>query len=373
MDKLNFILPEPLSLNSVEEVKLTFTRDFLTTTLPTEFFQTFPHLKKLTFQANSVNYILDTDFVQARHLEELDLSHNHLERVQSRVFATVSNLTSIDFGYNSIYNIQDSAFAGLLNLTFLSLRNNQLTKIGRWTFANLPSLETLHLGVNSIEEIEEGALNLPKLTSLNLYSNKLKSLDDSLFLQTPQLRTLWVNSNNIQTISNSLTCLHQLEDLKLGGNKIVDLSLQKLLKLPNLLWVNLKSSGFNLDSASNCDIAAPINATENGNSTVSKVKGLDLSKNDMKDGVIFEKLKIFPNLEQIILKNNSLTTMDLDTIQTGIFPKLRYIDIFGNNFDQQWLVETTRNLSMTLENMKWYEWTIKVKSLDDDKEQCICP
>lgn len=366
-DRINFLLPESVNFSDIKGIRSYESHNFLRTTLPTEAFEVFPNLNELTFQTSSISVISPNDFNCASALNKLEIPFNYIEKIPTRVFSTAANLTLLDLSVNSIYSIEDFGFDGLTKLKTLWLKHNQLTTISRYALAHLPSLEILHLSYNSIEVIEDGALDLPKLSCLGLRVNKLKVFSDGVFKLTPELRTLWVDRNQIQYLNDALDPLQNIIDLDLASNEITDLNLLKLARFPHLLFVNLKCSGFNLDSVNISD--AETNTTTT--TTKSILKWLDLSENGMGSGIIFEKLKIFPNLEKVLLRNNSLTTMDLDAISTAGLNKLSIIGIYGNDLDQEWLEQTTRNLSMYVEDRKWDGWVIVVRPVDEEKEQFV--
>lgn len=340
-DQLNFILPFSVDFKNIKMITLDQNSKFTTPVLPPDILQKFPNLEILEFPAN-LSALSKTDFINERSLVKIDLSQGHIEIIPSGVFSTSANLTLLKFDINDIHTIEKGAFEGLLKLKTLSLSNNRLRKIDRFTFANLAALELLYLDHNLIEEFEEGALKIPELKYLYLSHNKLKALPDSLFALLPQLSTLTADHNNIEQVNNGLYLLQKLEWLQLGHNNIKDLDIKQLAKLPALEHIFLANSGFNLDFVT-------ILVSEIA-STKSKVIMLDLSDNNMKNGAVFEKLKIFFNISEVDLSKNKLVRMDLESIRGDGLSNLKKVTITGNPLDRHWLNETMQNLSMELEN-----------------------
>jgi len=332
---LNFIVPESWKFSEVERATIIVTSKPIP--FPTNVFNVFPNLKELELSIH-LKAISNEIFEQADKLKKLEIIFNELEKIPSRVFAGAKNLNEINLYHNKINEIEDFAFDGLNQLKNLRINVNQLTKVRRFTFAGLSSLEYLQLANNQIDEIEEGALNLPKLESLDLSENQLKILSDTLFAQVPKLRTLAAPRNKIQRVSKALDTLHNLVILELDENPIDDLDLLKLSKLEDLDKVSLRNTGFDLDALS--VTAEHIHASN------SKITRLDLSGCKMQSGIIFSKLKIFPKLEILRVKNNSITAIDLDAIRNGGLPSLIIIFIGENSFRRRWLQETTKSLSM---------------------------
>lgn len=256
------------------------------------------------------------------------------------MFSEAWNLNELYLDSNRIHTIDDYAFDGLLALKKLNVQHNHFRKITPLMFANLLSLEYLRLEGNGIEEIADGALNLPKLRFLLLNENKLKSLTSSLLNQIPALRFLFVEKNGLQFVNNTLDSLNSLEELWLSENNNTDLDLRKLSKLGTLDKLELSNSGINLDllNVTTEDIAA----------SKSKARYIYLSRDKMDSGIIFEKLRLFPNVHRVHLKSISAKRMDLEAIRTGGLTNLTEININFKEFDQEWLNESTQNLSMSV-------------------------
>jgi len=334
---INFIVPKSWEFSEIERATVIVTSKPIP--FPTNVYNVFPNLKELELSIHLTT--ISTEFFEhADKLKKLEIIFNELEKIPSRVFAGAKNINEMNLYYNKINEIEDFAFDGLNQLMNLRINVNQLTKVRRFTFAGLSSLEYLQLANNQIDEIEEGALNFPKLGTLDLGENQLISLSDTLFAQVPKLRTLVAPRNKIQRLNKALDSLHNLVILDLDENPIDDLDLLKLPKLKNLNEVSLRNTGFNLD--------ALVVTGEDINASNSKITRLDLSGCKMQSGMIFSKLKILPKLQILRVKNNSMTTMDLDAIHSGGLPNLCAIFIGENKFDGKWLEETTKSLSMRL-------------------------
>lgn len=313
-DELNFILPKDYTVDKVIEIEF----------------------------GNNVTFIPQQLITKLPHMKRLKFSKNKLERLLAGSFSAFVNLEQLFMTDNQIHTIHENAFAGLSKLTYLFLEKNQLTRIDRWTFANLPELTRLYLEENAIEEIEEGAFNLPKLTHLIIDDNKLKTLPNTLFAHPSALLFLGLKQNRLQQINNAVYNLDKLVQLSLSHNQITDLDLKKLAKMKNLRNLYMENTTFDLDTVT-------VSADEIASSK-SKVNKLVLSHNKMRSGIIFQKLRLFPNLEELHLESNALTKMDLDVIRAeeGGFARLLFIEIGGNNLDEKWLNEKMEALSMRL-------------------------
>lgn len=327
----------------IEHASLLCDYNVKVTDMPTQVFESFPNLKSLSVQCKDVGDLSQSDFALARNLRNLSLQSNKIRRLETHTFSMVSKLQGIDLAMNQIEEIEDFAFDGLNDLKVLDLYVNKLMHIGKLVFAGLPSLEQLDLASNELQDIDEGALDIPKLKKLDLAYNKLTILSDRLFIGAPALIELNLCGNQIERVNNALYSLSRLEKLKLSKNTIRDFDLKNALRFPNLISLDFSENGIDLDtvSVSSVDIDA----------SNSKVKSLSLGKNLIRSGIVFEKLKLFPNLEEVFLGHNSMNTVDLDAIRTGAgLSKLTNISLYHNDKDlnMRWLNTKTTELSMNL-------------------------
>lgn len=200
----------------------------------------------------------------------------------------------------------------------LNLSMNRLTKIRKNTFTGLTSLNELALDYNQIDDIENGALTLPNLKLLSLRINHLQVFSD---LSNP---SHWNN----------------LKELNICCNPWDAVDLNTFSKYEHLKKWDI-SYNFNCDA---------IHVTPEDISTSrSKIEHLDLSNSKIKSGIIFAKLNIFPNLKELKLNDNSLATMDFDTIKRGELSKISLISLNRNNFEENWLEQATKNTSWIID------------------------
>lgn len=112
-------------------------------------------------------------------------------------------------------------------------------------------------------------------------------------------------------------------------------------KYTQLKYLNLGNTSFDLDAFTiTADDIPPSEST---------INYLNLSENKMKTGIILAKLKIFPDLEILHLDNNTLTTLDLGVIGRSELPKIDITFLDYNNFDENWLEQAARNVSMRVD------------------------
>lgn len=339
LDETNYIISTDTQFSDIKEI--VFSTEIKTISIPDHLFERFPQLTHLHFDWNDVKEITANNFKGANSLHFLDLSYNRLERISFHVFFDAWALNNLLLVGNQIHTIDDYAFDVPFTLNYLDLSKNQLKKVTHLMFASLPLLQTLRLNENLIEEIDEDALNLPALKFLYLNGNKLKSFSESMFAQTPQLYTLCAENNDLQQVNNALNNLHKLEQLSLIDNQITDLDLKKLAKLENLQWLMLENNPLTLDSL---NVSADDIATSR-----SRITELSLGHNGTEVDSVFQKLKLFPNLQMVSLTRMKFEHFDLEAIRSGGLTELSEIVISDQSFDENWLNETVNKLSMELE------------------------
>lgn len=269
----------------------------------------------------------------------LNFTHKQLEQITADLFQNPPLTFEIYLDHSQIRTIEDRAFGGFTDLIYLGLSGNYVAKIGRFTFSNLSDLEHLDLSNNSLEDIENGALDtLPRLKTFNVNGNKLKFFSDLLFIGTPAVYAVYANNNQLQNINNAFDPLLHLNETYLDYNPIGDVDIKKLAIYPNLKRLSLRGFNFDLMNVS----------ADESNRTKSGIVKLDLSEAKTNSGIIFEKLKIFPQLETVYLKNCTFAKIDFDAIKSGGLTKVSLIYIEGSSIDRKWLEMTTENLSMQL-------------------------
>jgi len=186
------------------------------------------------------------DLEQLNCIEQLDLSHNQIGKIEGLpeflyegIWGKVEgqllrNLdTKFNLSFNQIKKIEGlKVFSKIKDLT-LDLSHNQITKIeGLENLSNLRSLN-LNLSYNQISKIE-GLEELSNLEILNLDFNHNQISKIEGLKGLPQLKSLNLNNNKIIEIEG-LENASELRILDLSNNKITKLEgLKNLSKLTDL-------------------------------------------------------------------------------------------------------------------------------------------
>lgn len=352
---INFILENTTRADQVEHFLVDDRSIFRSVVFPGEIFSAFPNLIKLTMPAD-IRELKKTDFTNATNLIHFILTNAHTPTIPDLLFEKAKNLALIVLRNDAIQTIDDYAFYKYEKLEVLSLSENHIRNIKSKMFLKLPVLRALYLRNNKIKSIEDGSFDLPSLRQLSLNNNDLIVLSDKLFAATPQLRVFTVQSNSITNISNALYGLQELRKLDLSVNMIQDLDIVKLSKLPQLEHLSLEDSGFNISTV-NISIAD----METSN---SKLKILDLSKNRITDSKIFGRLHLFKKLEAVNLANNDIGFCEFE-LRT---PQLTTIKFDGNYIQRPSLNQVVMRNNLTYaQDEKYIVTSPKMEHVDFDK------
>ena len=168
--------------------------------LPPKIFTFTPHLKELWLSNNSIGTIdirafrnlsqlqvlnlsgnsLDENWIKPgifdglRTLILLDLSANHISKVESKLFADLGSLQVLNLAQNQIHTVSSNAFSAQLNLHIMVLSHNQLESLHHQTLTGLSVLSSLSLDHNRLHSLHPVALkNCSALSELSLNNNFL--------------------------------------------------------------------------------------------------------------------------------------------------------------------------------------------------------
>ncbi|XP_046748582.1 lutropin-choriogonadotropic hormone receptor isoform X1 [Diprion similis] len=179
--------------------------------------------------------------VQLQNLEDLSITNNRIQRIESGLLQHLGNLESLDLRGNPIKEIHPGSFQELKKLRKLILSNVRDLK----EFPNLNgtgALELLRLDRARLKEVPAGLCQTcPKLKSLDLKSNYLTRIPT--LTECSDLRVLDLTSNMISSLSGQpFRNLSALHDLLLSNNNLRSLPGDGFDGLFKLQVLNLESN-----------------------------------------------------------------------------------------------------------------------------------
>ncbi|KAF2881938.1 hypothetical protein ILUMI_24235 [Ignelater luminosus] len=261
------------------------------------------------------------DLKQYGTSDMLDLSITGDKKVHVlnyNVFQNTPNLETLDIR-RSISGINNEAFRFLHQINTLEISfNDDFTVITADCFGEIP-VSWLSLSYNHITEIAPGAFaNLKKLKRLDLKSNSLGKITKGVFSNTP-VETLSLSKNGIRLIEeNAFNGMENLKNLQLDGNRLTEFQAESLINPGHklqILWLHNNSfEEISRNTLKGLDNLKLLNLLDN---RISKILPYTF------DSV--------PNLETLILSNNSLESIDAEVFPEGGMPKLKSLLIDHNH------------------------------------------
>lgn len=172
-------------------------------------------------------------------LLQIDLSVNHIEKLEPGIFAGLTGLKYLDLGSNRLKSLPETLFDSLINLEELRLDGNLLDQdvLPENLFHNLGKLKILDLSENKLSILPKMLFwHLTALRDLNLSRNHFSYMPEALF-QGLNLKSLKLNLNRIQALPDAATlqALLTLHNLDISGNRLSNSNIKALQTLLHLL------------------------------------------------------------------------------------------------------------------------------------------
>ncbi|XP_037093668.1 leucine-rich repeat-containing protein 15-like [Pollicipes pollicipes] len=215
-----------------------------------------PRIHILRLQGNNIGSIEDTLGFYA-HLLELDLSNNSLDSLLEQQFVRQGDLQRLNLRKNRVTGLMRSTFEGLDRLTELDLSDNMLTTLEAGVFKWMERLKHLNLARNRIRMISRDAFeNVYELLTLELGENDISHVPSDAFRHLGTLRVLRIGHNSLQEVPfHAFFMLQSLRNLTLAHNRIYRIHPEAFADLLELRRLDI---GFNeLDKFPATSLALP--------------------------------------------------------------------------------------------------------------------
>lgn len=158
-----------------------------------------PSIQRLILKNNRIRSV-DSGLKFYHELNYVDLSHNHLVRIQPGSFGSQGKLVELHLNANKISQLSNRTFGGpqspMGSLVVLNLQNNLIDVVEPGVFLYAVNLAELDLSQNSIRSMNVTAFfGLSNLRILKLDNNELTHVPDVFSLRTPIPTTSGAGNN----------------------------------------------------------------------------------------------------------------------------------------------------------------------------------
>lgn len=201
-----------------------------------------PSIQRLILQKNRIRSV-DSGLKFYPELNYVDLSHNHLVRLQPGSFISQGKLVELHLNSNKISQLSNRTFGGLNNpmgsLAVLNLQNNLIDSVEENVFLFAENLVELDLSLNSIKNITvKQFIGLSNLRILKLDNNELTEIPDVFSQRTPIPTALIGGGSDPNRYRNGV--VPHLQELSLANNQIDRIQNDAFSAAKNLVSLDLR-------------------------------------------------------------------------------------------------------------------------------------
>ncbi|KAJ8683352.1 hypothetical protein QAD02_019144 [Eretmocerus hayati] len=202
-------------------------------------------LKELKLQNNSISVLAPGLIANMNQLVALDLSKNLLTSswMNSATFSGLIRLVLLDLSFNHIDKLDPALFKDLYTLQILNLKYNEIENIAADTFSPMSNLHTLEMSHNRLRYI--GGQSLSGLFALSLLAinfNLLEGLNPDAFKNCSSIQDVQLSGNNLDAVPNALKDMGVLKMLDLGENRIESLQRSNFEGMTGLYGLRLMNN-----------------------------------------------------------------------------------------------------------------------------------
>ena len=285
---------------------------------------------------------------------EITCAYNNLRKIPhfTTPHWTYSGHVGIYFEYNQLTVVPTGAFQNLTSLNetsiVLDFLHNNIATIEPGAFDGIANaIGDLDLRMNRLSHLPTSLTALTVLRRLEMTGNPISSIDANIMSKIgPNLEKFSIDVGHLTSLTNELQSLHNLTKLIInyiplsrlnadvfnGLMSVQDfeMSYSKLEKIPAAICSLRSAKTITIKSSVNLrDDDSP--AFELCNKTVTTLKTLTLSNNSLT--AVPNVFKLFPNLENLYLDHNNISSLS-SVPQTALrYPSLRDLDIASNKVE----------------------------------------
>lgn len=325
--------------------------------IPKELTIHFPNIVWLDASNIRLSRLEKQDFVGSCKIKFLNASFNKIHEITKDInhISGMRDLNNLDLSHNIIDRIEDNAFHYRETFLYLNLSNNRIGKISSNFLKSLKGLEILRLDNNRITEITGNIDDISmNLKELYLQNNNLKIFYPSII---PTATYLDLSFNDLQDdLDVSAT---KLEELYVKSNLLPSIKLNAELEIldasdnenQNFIFKLNFKSGLKKLSLSNLDVSSMKNIFAEIKNCYNLML-LDISKNNL--GTFNFGDFYLPSLETLNLRHCSMySIINWDKVTTA-FKRIKSIDIRGNYLHCDFMEDfvSKYSKSVTIEGLK---------------------
>lgn len=176
------------------------------------------------------NFIESFDYVDIPELEELDLSQNKFQEINANTFKNIPEVIHVNLSYNQIYFIAEDSFIHVPNLKHLDLSHNKIKgPLPVYMLQKNLDVENLKLSGNKNMKIFTGEEGLSgqhnNLYTLDISECGLESIKSNSFQRMENIVSLNLSSNSIRMLEADVFArLRRLNILDISNNKLLTLN-----------------------------------------------------------------------------------------------------------------------------------------------------
>ncbi|XP_069668870.1 chaoptin isoform X2 [Periplaneta americana] len=347
--------------HSLLRLRVSHGLDASVSNVPAEALRPLVNLQHLDFSNNRIRVMPETSFHFLKRLQVLELQDNEIDTVHKGTFqgGIHGGLEELHLSFNTLQSVNTHTFVDLPSLQWLHLDDNKISRIERRAFMNLDRLKRLDLRGNKLHTISDEAFqNLPELELLDLAYNQLQSLDFSMLDQVGTLSSfrLNVSHNLLQRLEQNATAGRGSEVAMLHSNvkvlllsrnwltdiptelfrfttglRVVDLSHNRLRSLPDSLFSDENME--RLDVSHNLLSRPPVSSL--GPAAAATLCEFDLSWNSIAALSSPDAFSRFKSLTWLDLSHNRLVR-----IEDSTFSSLNHLSFLDLSHNPELVLET---------------------------------